>query len=353
MDRQDLAQKILGGREMLDLVQKDRHVEVDPPFARPPATSPEASRTSKASRQIEIAGEPRDRAAPPPGADRPARRTGAARRALSASTSAMRSAAESCSLGTPDAGGAQLVEPAFGVLVLDRRVTDVVADAEMAAQRLPRRRPGSGRKGCASRSTAVARTDSRSKNRTVSSMVSRKQYGSGSSARAMVRAGPCAQLHQMGDVPHHVRRPCARPRRGASDSGLKVPGTVLTLPSRPGSSGRSARQKVGEAVGVDQPLLVQPVGLVDLLLDADAVERAVREAVDREQVEVVGAEQVAQLGERALIAQGLRGDRRQPQADAERHDPGETLRLDRGQVLARARQAPRARSRRGGCWCSR
>ena len=115
--------------------------------------------------------------------------------------------------------------------------------------------------------------------------------------------------------------------RGASGrcaaTALKVPGTVETEPVM--SVGKQPRQDFGGLVRVGQPFGREPVGLVDVLLDAPAVKRTVGKGIDGEDVEIVPRQQRAQLVERRGLAQRLRRDRRQPQAEPERR-----IRRDRG-----------------------
>ena len=228
----------------------------------------------------------------------------------------MRSAALSCSFGTADAGRvAARSRLARRVLELDRGVADVVADAEVAMQRLLGLAPAEA--GKVRQPARPRRRPNRccSKKRTVSSMVSRKQYGSGSSASAIVAPGALRCSRTRWAAWRTMLSAMRSTTPGASASGLKVPGTVLTLPSRPGSSGSSVGQQIGQQVGVGQPLLVLPVGLVDLLLDPHAVEGAVGKAVDREDVEVVRVQQAA------AAAASARGSRSASAATADSRRP--------------------------------
>jgi hypothetical protein len=83
--------------------------------------------------------------------------------------------------------------------------------------------------------------------------------------------------------------------------------------------GEERGQDVGQAIGVGEPLRLEPIGQVHGLLHRPSVERAVWQPVDGEHVQVVRAQKGAQLLERFGLTQRLRRLGRQPQADAERH----------------------------------
>ena len=101
------------------------------------------------------------------------------------------------------------------------------------------------------------------------------------------------------------------------DAGLEGAGHGAHAPVEVGLVGKQDGQELGEAVGVDEPRLVHPVGQVDLLLDPRTVKDPIREPVDREHVEPVGREESAERLE--LGGFGQRGGRLggESEADAE------------------------------------
>ena len=191
-------------------------------------------------------------------------------------------------LGDADAGRGESREGVGRVLELHRAVADVVADADMAPQRVVRPCARERPVACATIAALASACRWSRKNATVSSMVSRKQQGSGSSASTISRpvrrssATRCATCRAI----------VSAIARGASGrcaaTALKVPGTVETEPIMP--SGSSRGQDLGGLVRVGQPLGREPVGLVDVLLHARAVKRAVGKGIDGEDVEAVAAQ---------------------------------------------------------------
>ena len=109
-------------------------------------------------------------------------------------------------------------------------------------------------------------------------------------------AGARLQPHQVGGVPDHVVGDALGDARCFGER-LEGAGHRADAAFETGLVGQKVGQQVRQEVGVDQPLLVLPVRLVDLLLDPHAVEGAVGKAVDREDVEVVRVQQAAQLRE--------------------------------------------------------
>ena len=205
----------------------------------------------------------------------------------------------------PDARALQPLEPALRVLVLDRRVADVVADAEVAMQRLL---------GFAPAEAAEVRQPG---DRGIGEQVPLEEpHGLLDGLEKAVRlglegerdhaAGARLQPHQMRGVPDHVVGDALGDARCFGER-LEGAGHRADAAFEARLVGQQVGQQIRQEVGVDQPLLVLPVRLVDLLLDPHAVEGAVGKAVDREHVEVVRVQQAAQLRE-------ARADRAAPRA---------------------------------------
>ena len=188
---------------------------------------------------------------------------------------------------------------------------------------------------------------------TVSSVVSRKQAGSGSRAsftRRPVRASSAIRWATTRSScvvkPVDVVRARARWARNAS-------GAVWMLGSMP--AGRDLGQHVGDAAGVVDPVVGGPVGLVDALHDRAALERPVGEGVHGVDVEVV-ARRGRCAATRARPAPRSAGRPRRRRAAARRRTAGRETpapspgaRTPRGWPASRARCRPGARgwSRRG------
>ena len=183
-------------------------------------------------------------------------------------------------------------------------------------------------------------------------MVSRKQCGSGSSARATWR-------------PLRARSPtrCATWRSRCSAISATSAGRAERRLERAGHgadaaldvgrrSGSSCGEQVGELIRVAQPLRVAPVRQVDVFLDARAVKGAVREAVQREDIEPLAREEVLELGERGRLGQfGARpGPTAAGRCRTRRRAAGDRVPRRRGD---RNWRAPRPRTLPGGCCCSR
>ena len=104
----------------------------------------------------------------------------------------------------------------------------------------------------------------------------------------------------------------------AADARLVRAGHRADRALEPGLVGQERGQQLGQAVGVLEARLVEPVGEVDILLDARAVERAVGKAVDGEDVEAAVPEELAERLQLRRLGQRRRRRRREAQADAER-----------------------------------
>ena len=210
-----------------------------------------------------------------------------------------------------------------GILELHRAVADVVAEAEVAPQRLARLRRARGRSPARRSRRSHRCADDRERTR-ASPRSSRESSKAPARAPARFR-GRCSRC-SLTSVPA-CRAIMSAMARGASGrcaaTALKVPGTVETEPVIP--SGKQPGEDLGALVGVGQPLGREPVGLVDILLHARPVKRAIRKRIDGEDVEIVPRQQRAQLVERRGLAQRLRRDGGEPQAEPERR-----ARRDRG-----------------------
>jgi hypothetical protein len=91
---------------------------------------------------------------------------------------------------------------------------------------------------------------------------------------------------------------------------------VLIVPSTP--SGSRAARTVGQLIGVDEPLGIEPVGQVDLLLHRPAVEGPYGKPLIVNTYRSCAARKAAELLERLRRGERPRRLRREPQPDAER-----------------------------------
>ena len=147
------------------------------------------------------------------------------------------------------------------------------------------------------------------------------------------RAGPPLQIDEMGRHAKHVLR-VRRDDIGSRHVRLEAERSGLDRRLHAGCA--DLGEDVGDVHRVARALLAAPVRLVDLLLDADALERPVRERVDRVEVEVVlgkkGLEPFALL---RIGREGLGRGVGEPQRYAERRigrDPRLHLRHVRRQA---------------------
>ena len=149
---------------------------------------------------------------------------------------------------------------------------------------------------------------------------------------------------------HQLRHPAFVGR--AADAPLEGARHGADRALEPGLVRQERGEQLGQAVAVREARVVEPVGEVDLLLDARPVERPVGEAVDREDVEAAVPEEGPERIELRRLGERGRRHRGETQTHAER--PGRRHgRLDPRRRGARGSRAPRPRSPRDGCSCSR
>ena len=232
-------------------------------------------------------------------------------------------------LGDADACRRESRECVGGVLELHRAVADVVADAEMAPQRLARLRRARGRsprrRSRRSRRCAGDRERTRASPRS-----SRGSSRAPARARARFR-GRCGAAASTSVAA--CRAIMSAMARGASGRRRRdrLEGSRHGRHRARHSFGKQRGEDLGGLVGVGQPLGREPVGLVDVLLHARPMKGAIGKRIDREDVEIVPRQKRAQLVERRGLAQCLRRDRREPQAEPERR-VGRDRGLDARQV---------------------
>ena len=218
-------------------------------------------------------------------------------------------------LGNADACRGESRECVGGVLELHGAVTDVVADTEMAPQRFARLLAReAGRFGDNCSAGVGVHVIAKERERLLDRL--EEAAGLGLEREDDFSAAALLQPDQRPGMPRHHVGHGARRVRAACRDGLEC--------SRHGrhrarhSFGKQLAENLGGLVGVGQPLGREPVGLVDVLLDARPMEGAIGKRIDREDVEIVPRQKRAQLFERRGLAQRLRRDGGEPQAESER-----------------------------------
>src|SRR5262249_9942427 len=75
-------------------------------------------------------------------------------------------------------------------------------------------------------------------------------------------------------------------------------------------------ENVSKSVAVFEPFLKAPIWLIDVLLDAPAVEGAIGESVDGEDIKTIPGEEIFEFGKRFLVREILGCDRRKPKPNS-------------------------------------